>query len=246
MAVQAWDAAHGYAPSVFTENGGPAVVNARITLSDVDSATLSGATVKIAGNFASGEDVLNFTTQGGITGTYDAQTGVLTLSGTASLADYQAVLRSATYENTSESPSGLPRTIEFQVNDGAAEHAASNVVAVTVNVTPVNDAPVLDYFNLTVAEGGTTVLSTNDFHITDPDSSSFFFSFANVTGGEFQVFNGTNWISAPTGGPPISSAAIAAGHVRFCARRRRGSADLHGLGERLQRSGRGYQPDGQF
>ncbi|HWK95691.1 MAG TPA: FecR domain-containing protein, partial [Pseudolabrys sp.] len=130
-------------PVAYTECDGATIINASLTISDVDSATLSGATVKIAGNFVSGEDVLSFTTQGGITGVYNAATGVLTLSGTASLADYQAVLRSVTYENTSESPSGLPRSIEFQVNDGAAEHAASNVVAVTVNVTPVNDAPVL-------------------------------------------------------------------------------------------------------
>src|SRR5690606_6794041 len=54
-----------------------------------------------------------------------------------------AVLRSVTYQNTSDNPSGDARTITFQVNDGAAQHADSNVVAVSVNVTPVNDAPVI-------------------------------------------------------------------------------------------------------
>lgn len=141
--VEAWDLANGFAPAVFTENGAPVVVNAALTLSDVDSATLTGATVKIVANFASGEDVLSFTAQGGITGSYNAQTGILTLSGSASLADYQAVLRSVAYENTSGNPSNAPRTIEFQVNDGSAQHSASNVVSTVVEVSPANDAPVL-------------------------------------------------------------------------------------------------------
>lgn len=130
-------------PVAYTENDGATVVNAALTISDVDSATLTGATVKIVANFVSSEDELSFTAQGGITGTYDAQTGILTLSGPASLADYQAVLRSVTYENTSGNPSNAARTIEFQVNDGSAQHAASNVVSAVVNVSPANDAPVL-------------------------------------------------------------------------------------------------------
>lgn len=130
-------------PVAYTENDGATVVNAALTISDVDSATLTGATVKITANFVSGEDMLGFTSQGGITGTYDAQTGILTLSGTASLADYQAVLRSVTYENTSADPSDVPRTIEFQVNDGSAQHSSSNVVSRVVEVSSTNDAPVL-------------------------------------------------------------------------------------------------------
>ncbi|MCW5692908.1 MAG: FecR domain-containing protein [Pseudolabrys sp.] len=130
-------------PISYTENDAATVVNASLSLSDVDSTTLTGATVKIAANFASGEDVLSFTSHGGITGSYDAQTGILTLSGVATLADYQAVLRSVTYANTSDDPSDAPRTIAFQVNDGSAQHSASNVVSVTVEVSPVNGAPVL-------------------------------------------------------------------------------------------------------
>lgn len=131
------------APVAYTENDGATVVNATLMISDVDSATLSGATVKIAANFAVGEDVLGFTSQGGITGSYDAQTGILTLAGVASLADYQAVLRSVTYTNTSGNPSNAPRTIEFQVDDGSSEHSTSNVISAVVNVSPANDAPVL-------------------------------------------------------------------------------------------------------
>ena len=58
-----------------------------------------------AGNFHSGEDSLSFTNQNGITGTYNSGTGVLTLTGTTTVANYQTALRSVTYTNGSENPS---------------------------------------------------------------------------------------------------------------------------------------------
>src|SRR5205814_8649947 len=94
-------------------------------------------------NFASGQDVLGFTTQNGITGSYAAGTGILTLTGSATVAQYQAALRSVTYSNSSDNPSGATRTISYQVDDGQAANHASNIVTSTVAVTPVNDAPVV-------------------------------------------------------------------------------------------------------
>ena len=64
--------------------------------------------------------MLGFTNQNGITGSYNAGTGVLTLTGTTTVANYQAALRSVTYANTSDNPSAPTRTISFQVNDGDA------------------------------------------------------------------------------------------------------------------------------
>jgi hypothetical protein len=53
--------------------------------------------VQITGNFVSGQDPLGFANQNGIAGSYNAVTGVLTLTGQASLAQYQAALQSVTY-----------------------------------------------------------------------------------------------------------------------------------------------------
>src|SRR5207302_621088 len=83
------------------------------------------------------------TTQNGITGSYNAATGVLTLTGTATVAQYQAALDSVTYFNSSDNPSGAARTVSFQVDDGAAANHASNIATSSVTVTPVNDAPVV-------------------------------------------------------------------------------------------------------
>src|SRR5205807_1468706 len=110
---------------------------------DIDSANLIGATVSITGGFVSGQDVLGFTTQNGITGSYNATTGVMTLSGSATVATYQAALQSVTYSNSSENPSGATRTVSFQVDDGQSANHASNLATATVSVTPVNDAPTL-------------------------------------------------------------------------------------------------------
>ena len=124
-------------------------------MSDVDSATLVGATVSITSNLASAEDVLGFTNQNGITGSYNSATGVLTLSGTSSVANYQAALASVTYFNSSDNPSGLTRTLSFQADDGSASNHLSNVATTTVSVTPVNDAPVVN------AHGGSLAYTEN-------------------------------------------------------------------------------------
>ena len=117
--------------------------------------------MSITGNFASGQDVLAFTNQNGISGSYNATTGVLTLTGAATVAQYQAALESITYFNSSDNPSGATRTVSFQVNDGAAANNLSNVATATVIVTPVNDAPVIDVDGdgaSTFTTGGPTIV----------------------------------------------------------------------------------------
>ncbi|WP_259235278.1 VCBS domain-containing protein [Bradyrhizobium elkanii] len=127
----------------YTENQAATAIDTALTVSDVDSANLTGAMVSITGNFAAGQDFLGFTNQNGITGNYNASTGVVTLSGSATVAQYQAALASVTYFNSSDNPSGASRTISYQVDDGSGSNNLSNVATSTVVVTPVNDAPTL-------------------------------------------------------------------------------------------------------
>lgn len=49
---------------------------------------------------------------------YVPATGLLTLTGADSVANYARVLRTVTYDNTSSSPAGTVRTIEFILDDG--------------------------------------------------------------------------------------------------------------------------------
>src|SRR5262249_40852712 len=125
----------------YTENQAATATDSILTVTDADSVNLVGATAQISAGFVAGQDVLAFADQNGISGNYNASTGLLTLTGASSVTNYQTALRSITYYNTSESPSNGSRTISYQVNDGQASNHASNVVTATVTITPVNDAP---------------------------------------------------------------------------------------------------------
>ena len=116
----------------------PAIaIDSGLTISDQDSATLSLATVRITNNFSANDDLLAFADQLGITGAYNADTGVLTLSGVSSLANYQTALRSVTYQNTTSS---LQREITFMVNDGTASSLPATRL---IDVSATNDAPAI-------------------------------------------------------------------------------------------------------
>src|SRR5207248_415038 len=96
--------------------------------------------------FVAGQDVLSFSnvpaTMGNITAASNTG-GVLALTSpgaTATLAQWQAALQAVTYSNTSDNPTTAARSVGFVVNDGAAN---SNTITSTINITAVNDAPVL-------------------------------------------------------------------------------------------------------
>lgn len=127
---------------LYTENAAGVVANDTLTLSDVDSANLTAATVQITSGLTSG-DVLSFNNANGISGAYNASTGTLSLSGNATLAQYQAALQSVTFSSSSDTPtsSSATRTLSWQVNDGQSANNLSNVGTSTINLTAVNDQP---------------------------------------------------------------------------------------------------------
>ncbi len=152
----------------YFENAGPQPITAALTLSDVDNSDLASAVVRLSVNYAPGQDELLFTDQSGITGAWDGSTGELTLSGSATVAQYETALRSITYHNTSESPSTATRTVSFTVNDGQAD---SNVATRDIAVTAVNDEQVISTnVSLTLDEGDAGVPITAAFlQTTDVD-----------------------------------------------------------------------------
>ena len=163
--------------NAFTEDGSATVIDAVLMLSDLDNTALASATVTITGNFASGQDVLAFvnngSTMGNITASYNAGTGVLTLTSagaTATLAQWQAALRSVTYSNSSDTPSTASRSISFTVNDGNTD---SNPATKVVSVTAVNDAPTINLpASISVTEDLATALTDISFSDVDAGASS--------------------------------------------------------------------------
>lgn len=124
---------------IYTENSGPIAIDDQLTLSDAESATLNSATVRITGNYNSTQDLLSFTNQSGISGAWDSSTGTLTLTGSASVANYEAALRSVTYSNNSDAPSTSNRTISFTASDAQFTSVAATR---TIAVVAQNDSPV--------------------------------------------------------------------------------------------------------
>src|SRR5207302_235428 len=98
--------------------------------------TLTEAKIAIAGNFVAAEDLLSIPRHRLISGSYDALTGELTLSGKATVAQYQWALRAVRYSNTSHNPSTNLRTISFKVSDGIPGNPWSNAVTRSIEVRP--------------------------------------------------------------------------------------------------------------
>lgn len=141
-----------------------------ITVSDVDNTAIAGATVQITGNYSNDQDVLLFTNQRGITGTWTSTTGTLNLKGITSISNYQAALRSIQFQNTSLNASSLLRTVSFTVNDGSSANNTSIAVSrnISVNNTPVIAA--IEGTQLNYTAGDPPTLITGTITINDVDN----------------------------------------------------------------------------
>ena len=158
----------------YTEGGSATTLASSALVTDADSANLASAQVRLTNILDGSAESLAVTGCAvGITVTpYNSGTGILALSGSSSLANYQACLRLVTYANTDQDPSSTSRTIEWTVNDGALIN--SPLAFTTLTVTPVNDAPVADDETVTATEDTAldtpvTTLLTGD---SDVDSAT--------------------------------------------------------------------------
>ncbi|MFZ5502472.1 MAG: beta strand repeat-containing protein [Pseudomonadota bacterium] len=127
----------------YAELNPAAVIDAGVTLADIDSTQIAGATVTISAGLVNG-DLLGFANTLNITGVYNSNTGVLTLSGVDTVANYQAALQSVTFANTTNNPTagGLStsRTITWAATDNQGVNALTSAgVTSTINVTTVPD-----------------------------------------------------------------------------------------------------------
>ncbi len=150
----------------YTEGNSPVAISQSVSVSDIDDVNLNGASVQITSNYKNGEDVLSFINQNGIRGSWNATNGTLTLSGSASIANYQTAIRNVLYNNLSSNPSTLTRTVSFMVNDVTN----SNLLRRLVAVTAINTAPVfagLD--NVTLNENNSSELDLSAF-VSDDDN----------------------------------------------------------------------------
>ncbi|WP_051980773.1 DUF4347 domain-containing protein [Burkholderia sp. 9120] len=161
----------------------PVAIDTGITVSDRDNGTLASATFQIGAGFNAGEDVLAFTndgaTMGNITASYDAVHGTLTLSSasaSATLAQWQAALRSVTYTDTAVTPDNTMRTISFTVNDGAKNSAAltRSVTVADTDQTPIVGSTGTGSATFVSGDNGpsTPVVIDNGITVSDLDNTT--------------------------------------------------------------------------
>ena len=202
--------------ATYTEGNAPvAIVDAAaLTVSDIDSANLASATVTISNLLDGSFEQLAATTGAtAITANYVAASGVLTLNGPDTVANFQAVLRTLTYLNSSTAPNETARTIAFVANDGSDD---SNVASSLVTVAGVNTIPSFTGGPaVTINEdAGAQSIANWATAINDNDGGLQTLSFNVTPAGGSLAFSATPAISA-TGTLTFTTAANAAGSATF-------------------------------
>ncbi len=181
--------------NTFSEGGSAVILDADVTVTDVELDALNssngdydGATITISRNGGADSDdsfslgasatyILNVTAieDGGTSiGTFvDDAAGTLTItfdntSQTPETADVAGVLQLVQYENSSVNPPASV-TLDVVVSDGSATDTES----IVVNITPVNDPPVINNLDATSAntftEDGSAIILDADVTVTDPE-----------------------------------------------------------------------------
>ncbi|AZF56041.1 LapA family giant adhesin [Pseudomonas sp. R11-23-07] len=213
-----------------TAGPGVSIADTDIKITDPDSTLLTGATVTLTN--AQAGDALNLgNSVNGISVSTNNQTGTitLTLSGSATLADYMQRIQNITFTNTSHDPSTTPRTITVAVTDGGNY---SNVATTTVNVVAVNDAPVATGGAVTGTEDTALALTWANFGVSDVDSPSASLG-VKITdlpvAGKLQYLatDGTTWTNV-TSGQTFTKAQIDGGQLRFTPNANESGADGYG------------------
>ena len=141
--IDANGAAFGSAYAGVFTTGGAAVAAAAggddgLRVSDFDTANLTGAVVSLVNRPDGAAEVLSVGTAGTTLGaTFDAPSGVLTITGNAAPSVYQQVLRTLTYANTAATPTLGDRTIQITANDGIGNGpVAESVISVEEPFNP--------------------------------------------------------------------------------------------------------------
>ncbi len=114
----------------------------QLTIADGDQSMLASASIRLRPILDGALESLIVDTAGTsiVASSYDPATGILSLAGEASLADYQTVLRTLRYANSASIPDITLRSVDITVNDGAVN---SSLAIVSIDMNLNNDSPTL-------------------------------------------------------------------------------------------------------
>ncbi|MFP4089544.1 MAG: tandem-95 repeat protein, partial [Cyclobacteriaceae bacterium] len=153
-------------PIRYSRNDPPVAITNSMTIEDIDNANLTSASVIFNTSnssffYSADEDELLFTSQAGITGSWQPAEARLLLSGNASVRDYEAAIRSIRYVNNSATPTPISRRISIRVNDG---NLNSNEQIRIIGIDDSNVPPQLSDINVgSFVEDGSVTLNAQLF-----------------------------------------------------------------------------------
>ena len=157
------------------------VASSQLTIMD-DSEFLVSAVAQLTGTLDLGEEFLRaIGIPDPLTFSFDSSTQVLTLTGSGTVAQYEASLRLLTYQNTAPEPTPGPRTVQITISDG---ETVSVPVTSTILVIAINDPPILSFLpaGIPFTEGGSPVplVDTNSITLMDRDNTMLSFLEATI------------------------------------------------------------------
>ncbi|MEQ9441468.1 MAG: gliding motility-associated C-terminal domain-containing protein [Cyclobacteriaceae bacterium] len=157
---------------IYQENDVPLAITNELVLSDPDGATaVVSATITVLEGFDTSQDSITYTLTGGVSA--QRQDNQVLFTGESSLSQYQSILRSVAYQNTSDNPTAGFRTFEFVAKD--ENDSISNTVFRTLTVVPVDDSTFLstaESDSLNFVLGSDPVPLAPTLTLTDVDSDS--------------------------------------------------------------------------
>jgi len=120
--------------TAFTEDGGPVNIGGTVSVIDADNANMQSATITLTNNFDGALEGLKHpsgnVTISGVT-ISGSGSDTITLTGSAPLATYNAIIAAIEYNNSSDNPNTTARVVQVTVNDGAAN---SNTATTTITI----------------------------------------------------------------------------------------------------------------
>jgi uncharacterized repeat protein (TIGR01451 family) len=202
---------------------GVAIAAADDTISD-DGTTISSATITISNLVASDLLTAGALPGGIVASAYNSGTGVITLSGVATLAQYKAALQAVTYSSTAANPAGPDKLINVLVNDGVdnSNTAVATIKIAALSLTKSASAP-------TVALGtSTTLTDANDritytYVVTNTGSVALTTVMPADVGPKFNGVTGTGTMSAFA---PVSASIAVGASQTFTATYTMSAADV--------------------
>ena len=200
--------------TTFTENGtAVAIADTDTLIGDPDiGSTIASATITLTNPQIGDLLTATLPLPGGIAASvYDPATGLLTLSGVTSFADYETALEAIRFSSAGDTPVAGNRIIQVVVNDGihGSQPATSLVKVVAVNDAPINTVPGAQ----TVAED--TTLPIAGVSVADIDSNTLTTTLSvssgtlNVTAGPGVTGNGTASVTIAGTAAQINAALAA-------------------------------------